>query len=201
MDATRRERKKQQTRANIVAAAVRLFDEQGYDKTTVAQIAAAADVDPKTFFNYFPSKDEVLFNELDLDVDVLLDAIGRSDAGETPGEALVRAVREYARHVRASAPRREAIETSAMARLSLTTPALRTKTVYLLLDLQQRIADRLLDAFPDDLDAVTAAAITGSVIGSIQQVTLTGARLGLAQDGLWDAAERALEVAARGVSV
>ncbi|MHA7987326.1 TetR/AcrR family transcriptional regulator [Rathayibacter sp. CAU 1779] len=199
MDVTRRERKKQQTRANIVAAAVRLFDEQGYDKTTVAQIAAAADVDPKTFFNYFPSKDEVLFNELDLDVDVLLDAISRRDPHETPGGALVRAVREYATHLRDSAPKRETAETSAMARLSLTTSALRTKTVYLMLDLQQRIAGRLLEAFPEELDAVTAAAITGCVIGSIQQVTLAGAALGLTQEQLWDAAEQALGIAAGGV--
>ena len=42
-------------------AAIRLFLDQGYEQTTVAQIAAAADVDPKTFSNYFRGKDDVLW--------------------------------------------------------------------------------------------------------------------------------------------
>jgi AcrR family transcriptional regulator len=54
-----RERKKQRTRATLVDAAIELCLKQGYDQTTVEQIAAAADVSPRTFSRYFPTKDAV----------------------------------------------------------------------------------------------------------------------------------------------
>lgn len=55
-----RERKKAKTRIAIQEHAFRLFDAQGYEQTTVEQIAEAAEVSPSTFFRYFPTKEDVV---------------------------------------------------------------------------------------------------------------------------------------------
>jgi AcrR family transcriptional regulator len=54
--ASLRERKKQQTRRAIHEAALRLIEQHGLEATTIEQICAEAEVSPRTFFNYFPSK-------------------------------------------------------------------------------------------------------------------------------------------------
>jgi AcrR family transcriptional regulator len=58
-----RERKKVQTRLAIEDAALALFDEQGYDATTIEEIAARAEVSTTTFFRYFPTKADVVLSE------------------------------------------------------------------------------------------------------------------------------------------
>lgn len=196
---TRRERKKRLTSRRIVAAAIRLFEEQGYEQTTVVQIAEAADVDPKTFFNYFRSKDEVLFVDADRNYDVLLEAIAQRQPHESPGEVLARMVGEYAAHRRPLVPSKEPEELSGTARLILTTPVLQAKWLYLLVELQQQIAGELLKAFPGQLDPITASAMTGALIGAIQQASLASIRLGRTQEELWEAAQRGLDVATHGL--
>ena len=87
-----RARKKADTRARVMAVALRLFRERGFDHTTVEEIAAAADVAPRTFFRYFPTKVDVLFG----DHEALLAALHDTLATRRPGEPVVRAVRRWA---------------------------------------------------------------------------------------------------------
>ena len=58
----RRERKKLQSRKMILEAAISEFSKKGYKETSVADIMAAADLGIGTFYNYFASKEELLFS-------------------------------------------------------------------------------------------------------------------------------------------
>lgn len=63
---SRRDRKRLQTRTALVHAAIEHFHAKGFDETTVADIAEAADVDPSTFFRHFGTKEAVLFTDMEL---------------------------------------------------------------------------------------------------------------------------------------
>jgi AcrR family transcriptional regulator len=83
-----RERKKQRTRESIVDAALRLFQERGFDQTTIADIAEAADIAPRTFFGYFPSKEDVVFADFPVIVDGLETRLVERSAEETAIDAI-----------------------------------------------------------------------------------------------------------------
>jgi AcrR family transcriptional regulator len=83
-----RERKKEQTRDAIVAAALKLFDKHGYEQTTIAGIAAAADISPRTFFSYFPSKEHVLFADFDADHEAFVAYLAARPKGENALDAM-----------------------------------------------------------------------------------------------------------------
>jgi AcrR family transcriptional regulator len=83
-----RERKKQRTREQIVERAMALFDERGFEHVTIADIAAAADIAPRTFFSYFPSKEDVVFHDFGLMFDAIKERIDERAEGESTMDAL-----------------------------------------------------------------------------------------------------------------
>src|SRR6516165_1490874 len=83
-----RERKKQQTRDMIARAALRMFAERGYDETTLADIAEAADVAPRTIFAYFGSKEDILLCEEETFLDDLKRRLEERPAGTTTVDAI-----------------------------------------------------------------------------------------------------------------
>jgi AcrR family transcriptional regulator len=86
-----RERKRALTRAAVLAAAERLFEERGYDNVTVAEIADAANISVKTLFVYFRSKEDLVFTDTSL-LDLCLDALRLRPPGTSPAEAVTRAL-------------------------------------------------------------------------------------------------------------
>ena len=83
-----RERKKQQTRDTIERVALRLFADRGYDHTTLAEIAEAADVSPRTIFAYFESKEDILFCDEPRYVGLVKELLEHRPAGMTTFDAL-----------------------------------------------------------------------------------------------------------------
>jgi AcrR family transcriptional regulator len=88
----RRERKRRQTRERIEQAAMTLFLERGFDATTIEDITEAADVSKRSFFDYFPSKEEVVFAWQDSFADRLKAAIAARPAEESSVKAVEQAL-------------------------------------------------------------------------------------------------------------
>ena len=89
-----RERKKKRTRQTILDVATRLFAEQGYEATTVAQITDRAEIAPSTFFKYFPVKADIVFAPLDAVVESAKERVLGRSLEEPAIDALLVWVRE-----------------------------------------------------------------------------------------------------------
>ncbi|GAA3100454.1 TetR family transcriptional regulator [Streptomyces echinatus] len=85
----RRDRKKAATRRNLLRTAARMFADRGYQQTTVKDIAAAAGVTERTFFRYFPSKEDLVFAEILDFVPPLKEEIAARPADEPPYTAVL----------------------------------------------------------------------------------------------------------------
>ncbi len=89
-----RERKKAQTRERIHKQALRLFERQGFETTTIAEIAAAADVSQRTVFVHYPTKEDLVFG----DIDGALTAFDAALRQRPPGITTLQAIRSWLRH-------------------------------------------------------------------------------------------------------
>jgi len=82
-----RERKKEQTRRHIAENARRLFSERGFERVTIAEVAQAADVAVQTVFNYFPTKEDLVYWRLTSFEEDLLAAVRERGPGVSAIEA------------------------------------------------------------------------------------------------------------------
>ncbi|SDM42475.1 DNA-binding transcriptional regulator, AcrR family [Allokutzneria albata] len=197
---SRRERKKQQVRRQLADAALRLFSEQGYERTTVAQIAAAADVATKTFFNHFRSKEDVLFADSGPRAPVPLAVLADRKPGESVADLLLRAYEAMlADYLAEGIGRRDPEGMDRFRRVIMTEPALQGRALQLSQELQREIADGLLRAFPDVLDPISAAAAVGAMSGGAQAAALKSLELDQSAEEFWAALRRGVEIGLRGL--
>lgn len=152
-----RERKKQQTRDTIARAALQLFAERGYDDTTLAEIAEAANVSPRTIFAYFENKEDILFCE----EAGFLDKLRRLLDDRPEGTTTVDAIREF---LSSFEPPDEAARLR--KQIVMATPALQTRMGARHAQLEPMLAASIakdLGAEPGDLrPLLIAASITAA---------------------------------------
>jgi AcrR family transcriptional regulator len=169
-----RERKKARTRQALVAAALRLFAERGFEATTVADIAEAADVSPRTFFTYFPAKEDVLFAGAKDRIERLRDALAK----RAPDESFLDALRRAARDILADRTFQAEAQRTHMQVIGAN-PALGARALQDLLAAEQVVAAAIAaDLGVDQTDLqpqVAAAAAVNALRGALMTWFLSGA--------------------------
>lgn len=172
-----RERKKERTRTVIAETARRLFAERGFEPVTVSEIARAAEVSEQTVFNYFPTKEDLVYWRLERFEDEMLAAI----RDRAPGESVIEAFGRFilARRGLLADPHPAAREQLlALTRMITESPALleRERTIF------DRFTQSLATAIAEDLrkpaDDVEAWVIANALMGVHRAlVNLSRARL------------------------
>jgi AcrR family transcriptional regulator len=193
-----RERKKERTRATLIAAAVELMSAKGYDDTTVAEIAAAAEVSTRTFFAYFPSKEDILFADSKERIDDAVRRVTVRLPGEGPADVLLRAMRETI-DSGAAAQELSGELASRRIRLMLSTPALQAGAMRRITGAQRELTQALRQTFPDELTPTEAAAAVGALVGALVNTALIALPDNPASDELLDSLSVAAALAVRGI--
>jgi AcrR family transcriptional regulator len=156
-----RDRKKEQTRLAICGAALQLFERQGFEGTTVEDIADAANVSARTFFRYFDSKMDVILAHKHEDEESLRDLLMARPPEEGPIEAVHAVFRERLAEVK------ENPDMIRQFRVLMSSPTLRKLAAEHFQDnkveLVEAFADRLHVAPTDLAPRVLAAALSETV--------------------------------------
>ena len=159
------ERNKERTRREIAEAAGQLFIERGYGATTVQDIAEAADVSPRTFFRYFPCKEDVITVIASTTMDDVLDHLAGHHAGESLGSVL------RATFVAALLP---VVDDPDAARsfqhMLRDTPALRGRWLEEQRRNRDRLAEELRPWFDEDSSTVARHLAAGTALLAIEEV-------------------------------
>jgi AcrR family transcriptional regulator len=168
-----RERKKEQTRQAIREAALRLFAERGFDGVTVAEIAGAADVSVATLFNYFPTKEDLVYARMETFEADLITAIREREPGETVLAAFSRFILDIG-GLLASKDAEAHERLAAIARIVTASPALlareREISAHYTQSLAALIAEETEAAADDLTPSVAANALMGVHRAMLAQV-------------------------------
>jgi AcrR family transcriptional regulator len=158
-----RERKKAETRAAIRSAALRLFREQGYHKTTTEQIVAAADVSPSTFFRYFPTKERVVLSD---NIDgVMLAAFAAQPPDVPVFSALAAAIEQGKAEV-------DGDNEEERRRLIATVPELQTARLADIDHMIEVLMDAVVLRLGLEADSFRARILTGALSGAIRAAVI-----------------------------
>ncbi|MFJ2650992.1 TetR/AcrR family transcriptional regulator [Streptomyces sp. NPDC087420] len=161
-----RERKKLRTRTEIRRATYRLIAGQGYEATTVEQIAQAAEVSPSTVFRYFPAKEDiVLSDEYD---PVLAAGLRARPDGEAPLDALRSALTDSLRTLLAE----EHDELVQRTRLMVEVPAIRARTAETMAVTGRLLTGVLAERTGRDPGDLELRVLTAAVLGALGEATL-----------------------------
>lgn len=160
-----RQRHADRARASIIAAARQLFDERGFAAATVDDIAARADVAPRTFYRYFPTKEAVLYHDTDQIISNIRDLLVARPVDEPPHRSLLTVCLELGDELAADTARMQLLH-----RLSRDNPALIDyQRLVLLQQFEHVVVDTLaahqhLDHNDVELRATTAALLSSLAI-------------------------------------
>ncbi len=152
-----RETKKLRTRQEIADTAMRLFATRGFDHVTVAEVAEEAGVSEKTVFNYFPTKEDLFYDEVPAREEALRQAI----RGRRPGESILTALRrlQSGECQRLSSP-----GFAGFARVIEESPALRAKELEVMARFVLVLTESIRDELGvDERDARVAAGLIVSI--------------------------------------
>ncbi|MCX5114895.1 TetR/AcrR family transcriptional regulator [Streptomyces sp. NBC_00378] len=170
-----RESKKQETRQLISDHATRLFIAQGFEQTTIAEIAAAARVAKKTVTNYFPRKEDLALDHQD----AFIASLAHTVAARRPGESALAALRRAFTDAAAAADPVSGFSGPAFARMIADSPTLSACLRGLHDQRERALAQTLAAAVgapSDDITVQTAAGLLGTVhrilFQRIQDLTL-----------------------------
>jgi len=151
-----RETKKLAMRQQIAGVAMRLFATKGFDHVTVAEIAAGAGVSEKTVFNYFPTKEDIFFDEVPERLRALTDAV----RSRPEGMSVLVSLKEKQL---SDAPRLTSPGFVVFARILEESPALLAKEVDVMARFSQVLAEALQDDGLGERDARIVAGLLMSV--------------------------------------
>ena len=166
----RLERRKQRTRQALITAAAELFERQGYDRTTVAEIAEAADVSTRTFFLHFRAKEDVLFGDSTERLELWSRTVAARAPGEPVADLLIRASSALIDHTWSTDL--PAGRSALRARLVASSPALQAALVQKFLPAGSAMAEELAAACPE-LTLLEASAAVGAIVGAMLTSGLT----------------------------